>query len=216
MKSAEYVDKQVEKLKKTGNPLQWVAWQIALLCVGWAYVFGALGEYCSPTNRKKYFRSKGAEHPTIAELLWEKSSTEFQFERSWGWIYVRYPDDPEIVPGTPFRLHVRFRRCSNRITDLKLRMLVPEGWSCPNSDQGIYIAHHRYGEERSFDLIAPENAPALSYVQLEIRRNGFLCPEIITLPMQIKGMYGSAIIQQSADPLDDWRIRFFRAQRELD
>lgn len=66
MKSAEYVDKQVEKLKKTGNPLQWVAWQIALLCVGWAYVFGALGEFCSPTNRKKYFRSKGAEHPTIA------------------------------------------------------------------------------------------------------------------------------------------------------
>lgn len=66
MKSAEYVDKQVEKLKKTGNPLQWVAWQIALLCVGWAYVFGALGEYCSPANRKKYYRSKGAEHPTIA------------------------------------------------------------------------------------------------------------------------------------------------------
>lgn len=66
MKSAEYVDKQVEKLKKTGNQLQWVAWQIALLCVGWAYVFGALGEYCSPTNRKKYFRSKGSEHPTIA------------------------------------------------------------------------------------------------------------------------------------------------------
>lgn len=66
MKSAEYVEKQVEKLKKTGNPLQWVAWQIALLCVGWAYVFGALGEYCSPTNRKKYFKSKGAAHPTIA------------------------------------------------------------------------------------------------------------------------------------------------------
>ena len=52
MYSANYVANKVEELKKSGNPLQWVAWQIALLCVGWAYVFGARGEYCTPANRR--------------------------------------------------------------------------------------------------------------------------------------------------------------------
>ena len=66
MKSAEYVGQQIEKLKKAGTPLQLVAWKIALLCVGWAYVFGARGEYCTPANRRAYFKSKGAAHPTIA------------------------------------------------------------------------------------------------------------------------------------------------------
>lgn len=65
MYSAEYVAGKIDELKKTGNPLQLVAWQLALLCVGWAYVFGARGEYCSPANRRKYYASKGAKHPTI-------------------------------------------------------------------------------------------------------------------------------------------------------
>lgn len=65
MNTAEKVATKIEELKKTGNPLQWVAWQIALLCVGWAYVFGARGEYCTPANRRKYYASKGDAHPTI-------------------------------------------------------------------------------------------------------------------------------------------------------
>ena len=65
MYSAEYVAGKIDELKKTGNPLQWVAWQLALLCVAWAYVFGARGEYCSPANRRKYYASKGDKHPTI-------------------------------------------------------------------------------------------------------------------------------------------------------
>ena len=52
MYSAKYVAKRIDELKKSGNPLQWVAWQIALLCVGWAYVFGARGQYCTPANRR--------------------------------------------------------------------------------------------------------------------------------------------------------------------
>ena len=65
MKSADYVKKQAEELKKNGKPLQWVAWQVALLCVGWAYVFGARGESCTPGNRRAFYKSKGASHPTI-------------------------------------------------------------------------------------------------------------------------------------------------------
>jgi hypothetical protein len=49
-------------MKNSGNPLQWVAWQLALLCVGWAYVFGARGQYCTPANRRARYSDA---HPTI-------------------------------------------------------------------------------------------------------------------------------------------------------
>lgn len=63
--SAKYVAEQVELLKKSGKPLQYVAWLVALLCVGWAYVFGARGALCTPANRRASYKSKGADHPTI-------------------------------------------------------------------------------------------------------------------------------------------------------
>ena len=62
MNSAEYVSTQIEKLKSSGMVLSEVAWQTALLCVGWAYVFGARGEYCTPANRRSRYSD---EHPTI-------------------------------------------------------------------------------------------------------------------------------------------------------
>ena len=65
MKNADEVAKLIEDLKKKGSVLSDVAWKAALACVGWAYVFGARGELCTVANRKKYFASKGAEHPTI-------------------------------------------------------------------------------------------------------------------------------------------------------
>ena len=64
MKSAEHVSKQLEAWKKDGKPLMWIAWNIALLCVGWAYVFAALGEFCTPANRKIYYNSNPS-HTTI-------------------------------------------------------------------------------------------------------------------------------------------------------
>jgi hypothetical protein len=62
MYSANEVAKKIDEMKKSGAPLQRVAWQTALLCVGWAYVFGARGEYCDPTNRR---RRASVKHPTI-------------------------------------------------------------------------------------------------------------------------------------------------------
>lgn len=67
MNSANYVSNYLEELKKQGLALMLIAWKIALACVGWAYVFGAAGEYCTPANRRSYFKSKGADHPQIAE-----------------------------------------------------------------------------------------------------------------------------------------------------
>ena len=62
MNSAEYVSSQIESMKASGMVLSEVAWKTALLCVGWAYVFGARGEYCTPANRRSRYSD---EHPTI-------------------------------------------------------------------------------------------------------------------------------------------------------
>ena len=65
MNTSEYVENLIADLKSKGNVLSDVAWQAAMACVGWPYVFGARGAYCTPSNRRSYYASKGAEHPTI-------------------------------------------------------------------------------------------------------------------------------------------------------
>ena len=62
MYSAEQVSKALEQMKAGGMPLSDVAWQTALMCIGWAYVYGARGQYCTPANRRARYSD---EHPTI-------------------------------------------------------------------------------------------------------------------------------------------------------
>ena len=62
MNSAEYVGKYIEQLKSGGIPLSESAWKAALACVGWPYVFGARGQYCTPANRRARYSD---DHPAI-------------------------------------------------------------------------------------------------------------------------------------------------------
>ena len=62
MNSAEYVANLIKKGKDEGKDLQRLAWDAALACAGWAYVFGARGQYCTPANRRARY---SADHPTI-------------------------------------------------------------------------------------------------------------------------------------------------------
>lgn len=62
MNTAEYVDELIKELKDKGMILSDVAWEAAIACVGWAYVFGARGQYCTPANRRARYRD---DHPTI-------------------------------------------------------------------------------------------------------------------------------------------------------
>jgi hypothetical protein len=59
--SAEYVDNQITKLKNKGIPLSEAAWKAALLCVGWPYIFGDRGEYCTPQKREAVYKKHGGE-----------------------------------------------------------------------------------------------------------------------------------------------------------
>ena len=62
MNSADYVANLITELKGSGIPLSDVAWRTALACVGWPYIFGDRGEYCTPAHRRARYSD---EHPTI-------------------------------------------------------------------------------------------------------------------------------------------------------
>ena len=65
MKTAKQVDELIVQLKNSGIPLSDAAWQAALACVGWPYIFGDRGQLCTPAHRRAAYNSKGEDHPTI-------------------------------------------------------------------------------------------------------------------------------------------------------
>lgn len=65
MKTAKQVDELIVQLKNSGIPLSDAAWQAALACVGWPYIYGDRGAYCTPSHRRAAYNSHGADHPTI-------------------------------------------------------------------------------------------------------------------------------------------------------
>ena len=61
MNTAKYVDTQIPLLKSSGIPLSDAAWEAGMLCVGWPYIFGDRGEYCTPEKRKAVYNKHGGE-----------------------------------------------------------------------------------------------------------------------------------------------------------
>lgn len=55
MNTASYVDELIEKVKAEELSVSEKCWQVAMACNGWAYVFGAYGEYCDPSNRRSRY-----------------------------------------------------------------------------------------------------------------------------------------------------------------
>lgn len=55
MNTSKFVAEKLAELKNSGKPLQVVAWEFADICCGWAYVFGARGQECTPANRRSRY-----------------------------------------------------------------------------------------------------------------------------------------------------------------
>lgn len=62
MNSARQVDEMVLQWQSQGRAKDKIVWETAKACVGWPYVFGAWGAYCTTAERKKRYRDA---HPTI-------------------------------------------------------------------------------------------------------------------------------------------------------
>lgn len=63
MNTSAKVNKLMEDWKKEPISKTVFIVRLANACIGWSYVFGARGEYCSPANRRRFYNTKGK--PTI-------------------------------------------------------------------------------------------------------------------------------------------------------
>lgn len=79
MNTVKQVEELIAKQMAAGIQPQLVAWNAAKACVGWPYVYGAVGENCKPAKRSQYgtkFYKKG--HETIVTkckaISWDAES----------------------------------------------------------------------------------------------------------------------------------------------
>lgn len=55
MNTEQQVDEKIKQLKASGIPLTDAAWEAALACEGWPYIFGAIGQECTPSYRTSVY-----------------------------------------------------------------------------------------------------------------------------------------------------------------
>ena len=61
MNTAAKVDQLMKEWRQESVANTIFVVRLANACLGWAYVFGARGEICTPSNRRSYYNSKGKE-----------------------------------------------------------------------------------------------------------------------------------------------------------
>ena len=64
MKTANEVDALIQTVKAESLSVSEACWKVALACTGWSYVFGSHGEYCDPSNRRRWYSSEHEEIKT--------------------------------------------------------------------------------------------------------------------------------------------------------
>ena len=76
MNTANYVYQQIKKLKDGSLPLMEAAWQAAKLCIGWPYIFGDRGQYCTPGQRRIVYNKHQDQTGLVTQcqVLSDKSS----------------------------------------------------------------------------------------------------------------------------------------------
>lgn len=69
MNTAAKVYEILEGLKAQGLTKAEIVWRLAEACLGWPYVFGAVGELCTKANRQKYYNNYINTKPAEAEQI---------------------------------------------------------------------------------------------------------------------------------------------------
>lgn len=72
MRTADEVDKLIEAYKAEGLSAPEIIERIAPECIGWPYVFGAWGEECTPSGRRKRIRDDAPTIKSSCQVLRDK------------------------------------------------------------------------------------------------------------------------------------------------
>lgn len=74
MYTSQTVDNLLNQYKSDGLTKAEIVWKIAEACLGWPYVFGAVGELCTVDVRKKYYNNYINSKPAEAAKIKERCS----------------------------------------------------------------------------------------------------------------------------------------------
>lgn len=69
MNTAEKVSAMLAEWKTQGLTKAEIVWKLAEACIGWPYVFGAVGELCTKSTRQKYYNNYAQSKPAEAEQI---------------------------------------------------------------------------------------------------------------------------------------------------
>ena len=72
MYSAAYVTEKINGWVAEGLSKAEIVQKASEICIGWPYVFGAVGELCTPATRKKYYNNYTTRNPAEAEQIKKK------------------------------------------------------------------------------------------------------------------------------------------------
>lgn len=72
MNSAAWVDNQVQDWKANGLSKAEIVAKCASVCVGWDYVYGEWGDYCTPATRRKRANAAESKYPAEAAAIRSK------------------------------------------------------------------------------------------------------------------------------------------------
>ena len=72
MYSAAYVTEKINGWVAEGLSKAEIVQKASEICIGWPYVFGAVGELCTPATRKKYYNNYSTRNPAEAEQIKKK------------------------------------------------------------------------------------------------------------------------------------------------
>lgn len=69
MNTASKVDSLLAEWKEQGLTKAEIVWKLAEACLGWPYIFGAVGEECTPATRRKYANNYSKSKPEEAQAI---------------------------------------------------------------------------------------------------------------------------------------------------
>ena len=122
-----------------------------------------------------------------AELIWNKSSYQLDFNLIFANVSVEYLDKPYLEPGQPARLRIGLDETISGSNVIYFRWNLPEGYRCDPMSFDIGSRNYCVGD-LIVTITPPENIDeSMIYLELEVSASDHNFPTPIAIPFRRKG-----------------------------
>ena len=150
-----------------------------------------------------------------AKEIWQRSEHELQFDLLFASVSVDYPDGPYAEPGKAVSLKLRVTNSILEPGVIRMRWLLPEGWSCESPEMSFGVRPYCLAELKTSVTPPDQPLPSMSYLHLEVFSAERACPSVITIPLRCRAAV--SFRRPMLYPSKDWFLRggAMRAQQAI-